>query len=139
MAENTNLTLTVEAWADIVIKEWEKKIEALGIGSSKRSTGELLRSFEQHVRVNANGDPTKIEFAFSYYGKMVDYGVGKNVTLHDRDSKIAAGLTRRKPKPWYSDTFYNQLAVLRHLISEKTARNIEKMIIITSSDSNNSL
>lgn len=130
MAENTNLSLTVEAWAEIVIKEWEKKIEALKIGVSYQ----LVDSFYQHVYVNANGDPSRIEFAFNYYGKMVDYGVGNHVNLYDRDALIASGETSRRPKPWYSDTFYKQLEVLRHLIGEKTAKKIENMIVINGSD-----
>jgi len=135
MAENTNLTLTVEAWADIVIKEWEKKIELLGIGVS----WQLVDSFAQHVWVNANGDPSRVEFVFNYYGRFVDYGVGNHVPLYDRDAMIASGETKRRPKPWYSDTFFKQLEVLRHLIGEKTARNVEQMIVINGSDVNSTI
>ncbi|MDD4375098.1 MAG: hypothetical protein PHG67_14395, partial [Bacteroidales bacterium] len=70
MAENLNLKLTVEAWADIVIREWEKKIEALNIGLSMQ----LIDSFTNHVYTQADGDPSRIQFAFEWYGKMVEYG-----------------------------------------------------------------
>ncbi len=134
MAENLDLKITVEAWADIVIKEWEKKIEALGIGLSMQ----LADSFYQHVYTNSAGDPVKIQFAFEWYGRMVDYGVGNGVNIADRDQLIAAGETKRRQKPWYSDVFFKQLTILRHLLGEKTARQIENMMMVNLSEVNSS-
>jgi hypothetical protein len=130
MAENLNLKITIEAWADIVIKEWERKIEMLGIGLSMQ----LADSFYQHVYTNAAGDPVKIHFTFEWYGRMVDYGVGNGVSIINRDELIASGETKRRQKPWYSDVFFKQLAVLRHVLGEKTARNLEEMIMINLSE-----
>ncbi len=127
MAENLNLKITVEAWAEIVIKEWQKKIEALGIGDTKQ----LINSLFQHVHTNAEGDPSRIEFTFEWYGRMVDYGVGNGVNIADRDQLIASGRTKRKQKPWNTDVFYNEIGVLRHLLAEKTARNLEDMIMVS--------
>lgn len=129
MDENLDIKLTVGAWADIVIKEWLKKAEALGIEGTS-----LVNSFVNTVYTNADGDPTKVMFAFEWYGKMVDYGVGKYVSLADRDGMIAGGMTKRKPKPWFTDTFYKQLAVLRHLLEEKHALRIERLIVRNTSD-----
>lgn len=134
MAENTTLNQTVESWADIVIKEWLKKVDSLGIGKSEGSTGALVQSFHQHVLTNAEGDPSRVLFAFEYYGLMVDYGVGRGVNLHDRDSMIAAGLTTRRPKTFHTDVFYKQLEVLRHLLEEKHAINIENLMVSTLSE-----
>lgn len=125
MADNLDLKLTIEAWADIVVKEWIKKVEALGIGN----TSLLVNSFTGTVYTAADGDPQRIVFAFEWYGKMVDYGVGKYVTLADRDGMIAGGMTRRRPKPFFTDVFYKQLAVLRHLLEEKYAAKAEWMIV----------
>jgi len=129
MAENTNIALTVEAWADIVIKEWLKKADALGVGNSEKSTGAALQSFTKTIFTNAQGDPDRVLFAFNWYLNMVDWGVGKNVTITNRESMIAAGLTKRRPKPFNSDTFYKQLEVLRHLLEEKHAMKIEQLVI----------
>ena len=63
MNENTNISLTVEAWADIVIKEWIKKCEALKINN----TGLLINSFVNTIYTAANGDPRRIVFAFEWY------------------------------------------------------------------------
>lgn len=126
MSDNTNLAITLEAFAKIVIDEWEKKIEALGIGYSDQ----LIDSLHHHVHTNANGDPVKIEFTFNWYGMMVDYGVGNGVNIVERDGLIASGLTSRKPKTWYTSVFYKQLERLRHILSEKTARQVENMIMV---------
>lgn len=130
MNQNTNISLTVEAWADIVLKEWFNKIRALNINS----TGPLVESFQNTVYSAANGDPEKVRFMLEYYYKMVDYGVGKGVNLADRDGMIAAGLTKRRPKPFFTDVFYKQLAVLRHLLEDKYALKAEELIVRKLSD-----
>jgi hypothetical protein len=110
--------LTVEAWADIVIKEWHKKIEKYNIGS----TGQLSRSFVHHILSNAGGDPSRIEFAFEYYGKFVDWGVGKGVTIPDLTAMQSAGLTKRKQKPWFTEVFYLQVQILAQELSSAYAQ-----------------
>lgn len=122
--ENSNLLLTVEAWADIVVKEWLKKAAALNIHE-----GFLLQSFMSNLISNSNGDPTRVKFAFEYYGNMVNWGVGKGVTIANRDTMQAAGLTKRQQKPFISDVFYKQLNVLRHLLEEKNAMTMERLIV----------
>jgi len=72
MSKNTNIGQTVEAWADIVIKEWLNKIKLFNI----EGTGNLVNSFFHHINTQADGDPVYIDFAFEYYGKMVNLGVG---------------------------------------------------------------
>ena len=130
MAENNNISLTVEAWAEIVIKEWLRMIQTLKINH----TGVLAASFQKFIYSNSGGDPNKVSFAFEWYGKMVDYGVGKYVSLDVRDALIAAGATKRRPKPFFTDTFYKQLEVLRHLMEEKHALRTELFIQQNMSD-----
>ena len=77
MAEVMNYREMAERWADIVIERWIRKIQSLNIGS----TGDLLKSLEAQVAVDANGDPQKITFLYLYYGIFTDMGVGKNVKL----------------------------------------------------------
>lgn len=121
MAENTNIGLTIEAWANIVIERWEQKIERLKIGS----TGQLVKSFQQHVQTHANGDPELITFTFEYYGKFVDMGVGRGVTVHQSE------FTGRRAKPWYSKVFFSQLEKLKDILAEKYARKAQLSIITT--------
>lgn len=127
MAENTNIELTVQAWADIVIQIWLDKIEKLKINYSYQ----LADSFVNHVVSHANGNVARIEFAFNYYGKFVDMGVGRGTTLDD----VRAGNTNRKPKPWYSRTFYGEVRKLSQLLAEKYARK-GALIVVENIDDN---
>ena len=124
MQTNTTTTQTVEAWAEIVVKEWLKKAQVLNIHQ-----GFLLQSFYAHVVNNSNGDPTRVQFAFEWYGNFVDWGVGKGVSVADKSNMQSAGLTTRREKPFISDVFFKQLAVLRHLLEQKNAMNMEKFIV----------
>jgi hypothetical protein len=111
MDENLNISTTVTAWADIVLDRWLRKIDTLKIND----TYELANSFIMQVMTDSGGDPERIEFAFKYYGKFVDMGVGKGVTLAD------AGLSEshRKRKRWYSPVFYAEVKKLAILLAEK--------------------
>jgi hypothetical protein len=119
MAEQNSISLSVEAWAIIVIKRWESKISQLGIGS----TGALAKSFLQHVFSQASGDPEKIDFTFNDYGKFVDMGVGKGVTISQR------GIGTRTAKPWYSVTFYSEVKRLGEILSQKYAYQAQTSIL----------
>jgi hypothetical protein len=120
MSDNTNLSLTIEAWAEIVIKTWLEKIIRLNINYSHA----LYNSFAHHVITNANGDPERIEFAFLYYGKFVDMGVSNGTSVGE------LGNSKRSAKPWYSKTFYHQLQILRELLAEKYAMKASQVIMI---------
>ena len=111
MSQNLNISLTVDAWADIVIKNWQRRITDLKIGSS----GELYDSFVQHVLNSTNGVPERIEFAHIYYGIFTDMGVGNGVR-YGTNNEVN---TRRKPKPWRSKQLFQQKARLAELLAEK--------------------
>jgi len=119
MADNTNIGLTVEAWAEITIKRWEQKIVALGIGHTR----ELINSFTLHIISDANGNPSLIQFAFEYYGKFVDMGVGKGVKIG------LGGHTNRKSKPWYSKTFAAEVHSLGRILADKYAQKATLVIV----------
>ena len=120
-------TPEIERWAEGVIHAWESKIAALHIGSG--SLRSLARRFEAHVVWHAGGDSRRIEFAFAYYLKFVDWGVGRGVTIDNRDTMIAAGLTIRRPKPWYHRVFFSELRRLQAIIARKTGENVTAMIV----------
>lgn len=111
MTQNLNLDITLTSWAEIVIKNWRRKITELKIGSS----GQLFDSFVHTVIHDSGGKPERISFMFNYYGKFVDMGVGKEMKLgNPGDVK-----TTRKPKRWYSSVFYSQTIKLREILAEK--------------------
>ena len=100
---------TVEAWANYVIERWELEILRLNINS----TGKLLKSFTQTIITQSNGNVEKITFAFDFYGKFVDMGVGRGVTITEVNQ------SNRKPKPWYNKTFFGQVKKLGEIMKEK--------------------
>ena len=71
-----------QAWAQITIKRWRKNLDRMKVGQS--SSGELYRSFQFKVIAASGGNVDRIEFAFRYYGKFLDMGVGKGTRLGDR-------------------------------------------------------
>lgn len=115
--------LTLDLWAYYTIKEWLKKINELGIDSS----GALASSFVATVITSAGGNAEKIVFAFEYYGKMVDWGVGNGVPIELRDALISSGKTKRVRKEWFKQ-FYHELGVLKNLYVEKMELQVSNMI-----------
>jgi hypothetical protein len=128
IAPQQDFGITMQAWADIVIDIWEDKTEALGINDSYQ----LLDSFMNTVVVDANGNPEKIEFAFNYYGKFVDMGVGGNISISDIGSAVTS---KRRPKAWYSKTFFSQVKKLGEILASKYAKRAA-LIIIENIDDN---
>jgi hypothetical protein len=127
MDENLNISVTVTAWADIVLDRWLQKIDSMKISN----TYELANSFIQQVITDSGGDPQRIEFAFKYYGKFVDMGVGKGITLED----IGKRETKRRPKKWYSGVFYAEVTKLAQLLAEKYGK-IAAVTIVENLDDN---
>jgi len=123
-AENLDINKTLEAWADIVLKIWLEKMLDLKIGL----TYQLADSLEQHVISEANGDIARIEFAFKYYGKFVDMGVGNGVgiasdyvlTRKRRFTGEGVG-TKRVAKPWYNKPLWSETSKLIEILAKKYA------------------
>jgi hypothetical protein len=112
------------AWAQTTVKRWRKKIDRMKIGG--HSSGELIRSFQYSVLESAGGDVQKIEFAFKFYGKFVDMGVGRGTKLGDQPRspygrKLSGRFLgmKRVPKPWYSKTLYAETQRLLEILQEK--------------------
>ncbi len=114
MTQNRNLTLTVEAWADIVIDNWLNNLAKLKIGYYFQ-----LQQTLSHEVLGASAGrlPNAVQFSFELYGKFVDMGVGKGVKLED----VKSGAHDRKPKKWYSKTFYSESLKLSAILGEKYA------------------
>lgn len=105
---NDRVNILIE-WAEIVIQRWLSKISRLDV----IDTGELMRSFTSQVITDAAGNADKIAFTFLYYGIFPDMGVGKGITS-DR-----VGQSSRRPKPWYSRQFFNEVKKLGYIMAEK--------------------
>ena len=120
-----NTKETVEAWAEITIKNWLENIKKENIGD----TGKLAKSFVEHVVSGSGGDVGLVEFTFAYYGKMVDMGVGKGTTLALRGDKTAIKLQGRHAKKWFSKELWHQVQRLRELLAEKYGHEMKTSIL----------
>jgi hypothetical protein len=73
---------------------------------SQSSSGDLNRSFKFNMIAGSRGNMDQIEFAFNYYGKFLDMGVGKGTKLEDHPfsegSRVLADemLEQSLKKPW---------------------------------------
>ena len=120
-----NVSLTVEAWADIVMKEWVKMSYALGVSPDHPLS---INRFQHFLTTQADGNVARITFTFDFYLKFVNWGVGKGVTIDNRDTLVLSCSTTRQRKPWYDDVFPRQLTILGHLMAEKYGQRVVAFI-----------
>jgi len=92
----------------------------------------------------SGGNVDRIEFAFNYYGKFLDMGVGKGTKLGDRPvskssrvlaDKMLGGV--RQPKKWYSRTFYGESHRLFEILQKEYGRKAQ--VIISENINDNSI
>lgn len=112
---------TVDAWADIVTKQWRGAINKLNI----HSTGALYESIAYDV---IGGDyPQFVRFSFNYYGIHVNFGHGKEISVGNRGD---LGFTpERKPKYWYTPVIYRETAKLSEILANKFGENAAGLIV----------
>jgi len=133
MASEKQLTKAqiADAWAKFTVKDWRDKLTKL----KAVHTSGLWQSFVENVIAQANGDVIKIEFAFKYYGKFIDMGVGKgvpiggvkeNTTSRKLEGKMLGN--RRRPKKWYSKTLAHEVKRLGEIMAENYAHTGALMI-----------
>jgi hypothetical protein len=93
-----------------------------------RDTNNLYESVL--TRVSAGSSKITGSVDFNFYGRFVDMGVGKGVTLMEKQT--GRGLTAnrnpsriaRHPRPWFSKVWFEQ----RHRLQEVLARDIAKKV-----------
>ncbi len=120
--EKLSQVQVADNWARITIKVWRDKIVKL----KAVDHSQLWQSFIYDVIAEAGGNVIKIEFAFLYYGKFIDMGVGKGVKIGDvkenANSRRLEGKmlgNRRRPKKWYSKPFAHEVARLSEIMEEE--------------------
>lgn len=112
MADDNYIML--KNWSEIVLKLWRRKIQDMEVWHS----GDLFYSLASHVIANANGDVSRIEFFFKYYGIFPDMGVGRG------------GPDARKKKQWYSKVFHGNMKDLVRIVAERYGEEASKKIAV---------
>jgi len=115
--------LNLQKWAEITIEKWQFSV----LKHKLTDTGNLLNSFVCSISEDAKNNTALISFAFQYYLRMLDMGVGKGVTREDvkyagstegRDSKYKTG---RRKYPVYSKILYVEIMRLGELLTNQYA------------------
>lgn len=102
----------------ILAERFRKKIKEMKIGHE----GDLQDSFRGTVKKSSSEIRGRMNY--NYYGRFVNLGVGKGVTLAEMKSGVSltkgrkGKTTRRKPKPWYSDTLPYETHRLSEIYAE---------------------
>ena len=111
-------------WAEIVIEKWEFNLA----NKNLINTGNLINSFTSLVTIEAASNTALISFAFEYYIRMMDMGVGNGVSRDGRDlladSRRVYGVqrgNRRKAIPVYSKIIYADIMRLGELLTKQYA------------------
>lgn len=112
----------VEDWAYYTILRLQKSLGKKKVGV----TGSLKASLYYDL-VSIAGEISSVKHHFNYYGKFVDMGVGYGQKLSDvkgnRDAYQA-----RKPKVWFSKTYYSEIMQLTELLTEKYGEQVTMTI-----------
>jgi hypothetical protein len=113
----------LEKWAEITVEKWKFSLSKFKLIDA----GTLFNSFAYTISNDANNNTALISFAFEYYLRMLDMGVGKGVKLSDvnyskstegRDAKYKTG---RRKYPVYSKILYSEVLRLGELLTNQYA------------------
>jgi hypothetical protein len=120
-----NNELLSTKWAMFVMEKWVKALVKYKVGV----THDLQRSFEKEL-IKSNGNVDRVIFKFLKYGRFPDMGVGSGWDLNglvehrrfDRYRDTRGTMTEsapRRKKPWYSKTFFKEVAKLKAIYQEE--------------------
>lgn len=114
----------IEAWSRIAVEKFQAKINKFSIGQ----TNNLAQSIK-YIR-----HPDKVTFTFNKYGRFVDMGVGKGVTVggvkegRSVHAKALGQKNSRRAKKWYSPTLRHQIIRLTEIMASELGRGAANMI-----------
>lgn len=128
LSENKKVDL--ERWAKYVVEKFEFAITKYRTIKS----ADLLRSFIYSVSQEAGGDNAIISFAFNYYLRMIDMGVGRGTKYEDTTTyNNDTTHKNRTAKPVYNKILWGETNKLKELLNEYYLQ-LGLKIIITRTD-----
>jgi len=124
----------VDEWASANVKALKTQIQKRNIGA----THKLLASLAYNIVRASDGNVSKAQIMFNYYGRFVDMGVGRGVKIGDVKevrsvhARALNALNARRPKKWYSKPMaagVNSLSeLLAHHFGRQAVHTIESQI-----------
>lgn len=126
---------TVEAWAEIAIKEFQKALEKKKIVDTRH----LFNSFKKELRANG-GDVHAVLLKLAMYGRYQDMGVGRGLKAYERKTNkanlIAAkryganvSYVGRQPIKWYNKVRFSQSLRLQEILIRDLGDDINKWVL----------
>lgn len=112
---NEDVARLLAGWLERTETKLREQIQKRNIGV----TDELVGSIASEMRRMAEGF-LEGDLVFDESGRFVDMGVGRGHALGSRGAlESTRGAIGRKPKPWYSRTYYGRLNDLQGAIGYK--------------------
>ncbi|GAB2780267.1 hypothetical protein GCM10027275_24760 [Rhabdobacter roseus] len=115
---------TMRDFVKFSTEKYQKSIWQLDV----RHEGDLYESFKSRI-TKGTGKVTG-EIRFNFYGRFADMGVGRGITLIERQTGRALtdgrspGRITRRPKPWFSQVWGRE----RHRLAEVAARDVARAV-----------
>ncbi len=124
MSEVINIQNTVESWAEITVREFQAKLNALNVGV----TGALYESL-QHQVIGSEENIERVRFTYNSYGIFVNFGVGREISQGNTGD--VGREVRRQRKPWFSPVIFRESHILSRLMAERYGMKAAAIIIET--------
>lgn len=108
----------IEDWARYTAERLQKSLIKKKVGG----TGALSYSILYQLMSLAGGEIGSVKHEFNYYGKFVDMGVGRGQKIESVKTNgdiISLMSQSRKPKKWFSKTYYAEVLELQDLLRIK--------------------
>jgi hypothetical protein len=117
----------VDDWARYAAERLQKSIIKHKIGHS----GSLSYSVLYDLKAMSTGEVTSTVHEFNYYGKFVDMGVGRGQKIEDVKTNgdlISVVGHGRRPKKWFSRTFYAEFHALGEILAKKYGEDYQRVV-----------
>ncbi len=124
----------ISEWLTIAVERFQESLKKNKVGVTQK----LFESFLTNVIKSSNGNVSRIEIEFLFYGRYVDMGVGRGFPIggrrnfkdFDKFRDKGGRLLRanRKPKKWYSKTKAFEIGKLTSILAEQYGLNTAKAV-----------
>lgn len=122
-----------QKWSEFTVDKLHDALDKYNIG---KLDGALWKSIQDQVVANG-GDVEKVITRFLQYGRFVDMGVGRGVPIGGAGTKQFSNARNndgtlkryaRKPRPWFSKTYYHETQRFAELYAQAFQKQIPLQI-----------
>lgn len=106
-------------WARYTAERLQRSLLKKKVGISGSLNYSMLYKL---ASLGGGGGVSSVSHSFNFYGKFIDMGVGRGQKIGDVKGNAdmrGMGMGGRRPKKWFSKTYYAEVAELRDLLMQK--------------------